>query len=243
MNQSFWIPFAASLLAAGTTTCGIYAIRRKEAWARRNMTYFMCFASGVLVSASLLHLVPEALGMSSTAGTYLLGGFLGLYLFNWFFTSHVCERGRLPEARIGWMALMGIGLHSLIDGCIYSIGFTVSSSTGFLAALGMVLHEFPEGIVTYLLLRRGEFAPRNALLAALVAAALTTPAGMLVSYPFVSQIRGAPLGNLLAFSAGALIYVGASHLLPETERDRKKHNLLSFFGGVVVTGAAKLVHV
>ena len=180
--------------------------------------------------------------MSGRAATYLLGGFLGFYSFNWFFTAPVCERGKLPEARIGWMALLGIGFHSLIDGCIYSISFTVSVSTGFLAAVGMVLHEFPEGIVTYLLLLRGGFAPRKALLAAFVAAALTTPAGMLMSYPFVSQIGGVPLGNLLAFSAGALIYVGASHLLPEMERDRKKYSLLAFIGGVVVTGAAKLLH-
>jgi zinc transporter ZupT len=242
MSQSFWTSFVASFLAAATTTCGIYAIRRREASARRNMTYFMSFAAGVLVSASLVHLVPESLSMSGQAATYLLGGFLGFYLFNWFFTAHVCERGKLPEARIGWMALFGIGFHSLIDGCIYSISFTVSVSTGFLAAVGMVLHEFPEGIVTYLLLLRGGFAQRKALLAAFVAAALTTPAGMLVSYPFVSQIRGAPLGNLLAFSAGALIYVGASHLLPETEHDRKKYDLLAFIGGVAVTGAAKLVH-
>jgi zinc transporter ZupT len=242
MSQNFWTSFVASSLAALTTTCGIYVIRRQEAWARRNMTYFMCFASGVLVSASLVHLIPEAVSMSGRAPTYLLSGFLAFYLFNWFFTAHVCERGKLPEARIGWIALFGIGFHSLIDGFIYSISFAVSVSTGFLATVGMVLHEFPEGIVTYLLLLRGGFAPRKAFLAAFVAAALTTPVGMLVSYPLVSHIRGEPLGNLLAFSAGALIYVGASHLLPETERDRNKYNFVAFMGGVIVTLSAKLLH-
>ena len=242
MSQNFWTSFIASSLAALTTTCGIYAIRQREAWARRNMTYFMCFAAGVLVSASLLHLIPEAVSMSGQAAICLLGGFLTFYLFNWFFTAYVCERGKLPEARSGLIALFGIGFHSLIDGFIYSISFTVSVSTGLLATAGMVLHEFPEGIVTYILLLRGGFAPRNAFLAAFLAAALTTPAGMLVSFPFVSHLRGVPLGNLLALSAGGLIYVGASHLLPEAERDRKKYNLLAFIGGVAVTGAAKLLH-
>jgi len=242
MNQGFWTSFIASTLAAATTTCGIYVIRRQEAWARRNMNYFICFAAGVLVSASLIHLIPESLAMSRQAPAYLLGGFLAFYLSNWFFTAHVCDRGRLPDARIGWIALFGIGFHSLIDGFIYSISFTVSVSTGLLATVGMVLHEFPEGIVTYLLLRRGGFKPQTALPAAFVAAALTTPAGMLLSFPFVSQLAGPPLGNLLALSAGALIYVGASHLLPEADRDRKRYNLLAFLGGVAITLVAKVLH-
>jgi zinc transporter ZupT len=41
--------------------------------------------------------------------------------------------------------MLGIGLHSFIDGFIYSITFSVSIFTGALAATGMVLHEFPEG--------------------------------------------------------------------------------------------------
>jgi zinc transporter ZupT len=41
------------------------------------------------------------------------------------------------------------------------ITFTVSIFTGMLAATGMVLHEFPEGIITYLLLLRGGFSEKN----------------------------------------------------------------------------------
>jgi zinc transporter ZupT len=43
--------------------------------------------------------------------------------------------------------MLGIGFHSFIDGFIYAITFTVSIFTGLLAATGMVLHEFPEGII------------------------------------------------------------------------------------------------
>jgi zinc transporter ZupT len=47
--------------------------------------------------------------------------------------------------------MLCIGFHSFIDGVIYSIAFTVSILTGFLATMGMIPHEFPEGIITYLL--------------------------------------------------------------------------------------------
>ncbi|MBN2034420.1 MAG: ZIP family metal transporter, partial [Deltaproteobacteria bacterium] len=130
--------------------------------------------------------------------------------------------------------MIGIGFHSFIDGFIYSITFTVSVLTGLLAATGMVLHEFPEGIITYLLLLRAGFTKRMSFFLALLAAALTTPVGMLVSYPYISQINEPFLGALLSFSAGALVYVGATHLLPQAEREQKKYSLLALSAGILV---------
>jgi len=101
-------------------------------------------------------------------------------------------------------------------------------------ALGMVLHEFPEGIVTYTLLIRGGFSQRRSFLLAFLAAALTTPAGTLVSYPFVSRIGPSSLGVLLALSAGALVYVGATHLLPQAEREPRRYSLVAMGAGVLV---------
>lgn len=130
--------------------------------------------------------------------------------------------------------MLGIGFHSFIDGFVYSVAFTVSILTGFLATLGMVLHEFPEGIITYLLLIRGGFAERRAMFLAFLAVALTTPLGMLVSYPLVSSIGRETLGALLALSAGALVYVGATHLLPRAEQERRRFSLVALAGGVLV---------
>jgi zinc transporter ZupT len=129
---------------------------------------------------------------------------------------------------------IGIGFHSLIDGFVYSITFTVSALTGFLATSGMVLHEFPEGIITYLLLLRGGFSERTAWILAFIAAALSTPVGMLVSYPFISEIDQSLLGALLALSAGALVYVGATHLLPKAQQEHKKYSFIALAGGVLV---------
>ena len=125
-------------------------------------------------------------------------------------------------------------LIALIDGSIYSITFTVSTFTGISTAIGMVLHEFPEGIVTYLLLIHGGFSDKKALALAFFAAALTTPLGMLFSYPFVRQIDASLLGALLSLSAGALIYVGATHLLPTAEKSPKKYSFVALIAGTMV---------
>ena len=235
MEDTFWTAFGASVLAALVTSIGIHVIRRFERWGREHTIYFVCFAAGVLISVSFLHIIPKAFSMNPNAPFYLLGGYLGLHLFNRFLNAFVCDKAD-PDTHygIGLVPMFGIGLHSFIDGFIYSITFTVSIFTGLLAAAGMVLHEFPEGIITYLLLIRGGFKEKTSLLLAFLAAALTTPLGMLVSYPLISRIDKSVLGALLAFSAGALVYVGATHLLPQAETEHKKYSLFALGAGIFV---------
>jgi len=117
---------------------------------------------------------------------------------------------------------------------IYSVTFNVSILTGALAAIGMVLHEFPEGIVTFVLLERAGFSQRKSALYAFLAAAVSTPLGTLVSYPFINNIQASTLGILLSISAGALVYVGASHLLPAVERENRKYSIFALAAGVLV---------
>lgn len=235
MENTFWTALATSSVAALVTSLGIYTIRRFADWGHRNTTYFMCFAAGVLISSSFLHIVPKSLSMNPQAPAWLLVGFFGMHLFNRFLTAFVCEKDPAKkEYAIGIVPMLGIGFHSFIDGFIYSIAFTVSILTGFLATLGMVLHEFPEGIITYLLLVRGSVGERRAMVLAFLAAAATTPLGMLVSYPFISAIDRQTLGALLALSAGALIYVGATHLLPRAEQEHRKFSFVALAGGVLV---------
>lgn len=235
MEHTFWTAFLTSMLAASVTTLGIYTIRRYADWGNRNTAYFMCFAAGVLISASFLHIIPKSIAMNEQAPVWLLVGFMGLHLFNRFITAFVCERDPdKKDVALGLIPMLGIGFHSLIDGFIYSIAFKVSVLTGFLATMGMVLHEFPEGIITYVLLRRSGVSDTKSMWFAFLATALTTPLGMLVSFPLISQFNQENLGILLAFSAGALVYVGATHLLPKAEQERRRFSLVALGGGVLV---------
>jgi zinc transporter ZupT len=234
MGSPFWNAFGASSLAAAVTTIGIVVIHKFEHWGRNNTIYFICFAAGVLISVSFLHIVPKAISMNSRAPFYLFAGYLSLHLFNRFVNAFVCDKTADEQYGFGLVPMLGIGFHSFIDGFIYSITFTVSIFTGLLAAAGMVLHEFPEGIITYLLLIRAGFTVRTSMLLAFFGAALTTPLGMLASYSFISEIDRPFLGTLLAFSAGALIYVGATHLLPQAEKEPRKFSLFAMGAGILV---------
>lgn len=233
LTSNFLAVFAASMVACLVTTVGIYIIRKYADWANRNVAYFICFAAGVLISVSFIHIIPKSFGMSENAPTFLLVGFLALYITNRFVSMFVCHD---PDrtAVLGIIPIIGIGLHSFIDGMIYSVTFNVSIFTGILSAIGMVLHEFPEGVVTFILLERAGFSQKKSALWAFLSAALTTPLGTLVSFPFINKIGRPMLGVLLAASAGALTYVGASHLLPAVEKENKKFSLLALGAGVLV---------
>jgi zinc and cadmium transporter len=224
----------ASFLACGVTTIGIYVISKYEQWGRAHSVYFMSFAAGVLISVSFMHIIPKSFEMNSTAPVFLLVGFLVIYLSNRFLNLYICHKYECADYAVGVIPMLGIGFHSFIDGVIYSVAFNVSIFTGVLAAIGMILHEFPEGIVTFVLLQRGGFSRRTSAVYAFLAAAISTPLGTLVSYSFVNNIRQSTLGILLAISAGALVYVGASHLLPAVEKENQRYSILALAAGVLV---------
>jgi len=113
----------------------------------------------VLISVSFVHIIPKSFQMNSTAPAFLVGGFLAIHLSNRFLNAYICNEYECVDYAVGVIPMLGIGLHSFIDGVIYSVTFNVSIFTGMLAAIGMILHEFPEGIVTFVLLGRGGGQP------------------------------------------------------------------------------------
>ncbi len=226
--------FIASVLACLVTVAGIYVINHYAAWGNRNVAHFMSFAAGVLITVSLMHILPEAYKMNNKAPVFVLIGFMSLYVSNRILDKYRFHDRQVAHPSLGLIPMIGIGIHSLLDGVIYSVTFNVSIFTGMLAAIGMVLHEFPEGIITFLLLERAGFSRKKAVTWSLIAAAFSTPLGTLISFPFIHTISRTVLGLLLAFSAGALLYVGATHLLPAVENEEKKYTLFSLFGGIVV---------
>ncbi len=233
-TNTFTLVLLASSLACAITTVGIYVINKYAQWGNRNIAYFMSFAAGVLISVSIMHIMPEANTMHNQSPVFILIGFMSMYIINRFLNVYVCDKRECTDVTLGIIPLIGIGLHSFIDGVIYSVTFNVSIFTGSLAAIGMVLHEFPEGIVTFLLLEHAGFSHKKAVLGSFLFAAISTPIGTLVSFPFINKIDREILGLMLAVSAGMLLYVGATHLLPAVEKENKKYTLISLLAGILV---------
>ncbi len=224
-NTFLWIA-AFAVLAAIVNGIGILAIYKNKKWAEKLKTYLMCFAAGVLISTPLILVLPKAIEKNFYAGFIALLGFLFMFFSNRI-VKHFTKKENLS---FGIVAAEGIGIHSFIDGVIYTITFNVSILTGVLAASGLVIHEFAEGVITYLLLIKSGVKKKLAILYAFLVAALTTPIGAFVAYPFIREVADSNLGLMLGFTAGVLIYLSASHLLPKARK--QGHSIIAFLAGV-----------
>lgn len=228
-----WLPLAVSLVAAAVTVAGILAVRMREHWVQEHRAMLTAFAAGILLAIAFLHLIPDAFednGGQAAAG--LAAGFLVLYLIGRLVVLATGNSNGRAHS-LGLVALTAIGFHSFVDGVLFSIGFSIDTTTGFLIAPGIILHEFVEGIVVYKLLLFGGFRRQRALALAILAAAVTTPLGVLVSWPLVAEIQPGDSALLLAGAAGSLIYVGGSHLLPQSE-EQKGHQTAGFLAGAAI---------
>jgi len=105
---------------------------------------------------------------------------------------------------------------------------------GFISGLGLVIHEFAEGVIIFSVLIKGGVAKKRAALYALFISALTTPLGAFIAYPLVSRLSDSVLGLTLGFTVGVLIYISAAHLLPEAREHEKVHSFWAFLAGVVL---------
>lgn len=226
-----------SFIACISTSIGIFIIWKYKEWGQRNVVYFMSFAAGLLITVSLLHIIPESYELNTSAPLFVLLGFFSLHAYDRFLDDHGSfnqEKGFNQYHSLGIISAWGIGLHSFVDGIVYMVTFNVSMFTGVVTSTAMVFHEIPEGIITYLLLKKAGFSEKRSLIFSFLAAAISTPLGAILAFPFVYNLGDAQLGILLALSAGVLLYVGASRLLPESEVGTSKYNLVTLGVGILL---------
>ncbi|MBD3247465.1 zinc/iron permease [Candidatus Pacearchaeota archaeon] len=222
-----------SIGAAIINGLGIFAIFKNKKWAEKSKNYLMCFAAGVLISVPLMFALPNALEKTPYAGAAALVGFL----FMFFSNQVIRARTKKKSLAFGITAAEGIGIHSFVDGVVYSVMFSASVFIGFLAGIGLVVHEFAEGVIAFSLLIKSNVQKKKAAFYAFLIASLTTPIGAFVAYPFIRKLSGSNLGLALGFVTGVLIYLSASHLLPEAQRQtrkNKKHSVIAFLIGVLL---------
>ena len=221
---------------------------RREAWARQSSIYFISFASGALLAAALLDLLPESLELNEHAVIYVLLSFLAFYILEQNVVVHAghedpaCSEDSEMHHRhtLGVISFLGIGFHSLLDGVIIGAGFADSAGTGIIATAGVIMHEFPEGLsMMAILLHAG--LTRSRAVAYSVVVALATPVGALVSHVALQGIRADVLGGLLGIAAGSFLYIAASDLIPETHRQSNRYNVPLVIAGMAILFVLKMV--
>lgn len=236
-----------ALVAGAAGLVGVWLMYRHEPWARRHTGELITFASGLLVSGSLLHLLERGGEMAGpqVAMGWALAAFVVLYVAENHFLPHPHARerdvddatdaphdhGRSGRTGVEAAAILGLALHSLLDGVAVGAGFSASFLTGGVIVSLVVSHKLPVGIASMGVLYHGGLARERALRYS-AAVALVTPLAVIVSYAFLRGASNALVGALVAAAGGSFLYVGAADLLPEGQASGLRRNTLVFLLGV-----------
>ena len=198
----------------------------------RFLRYFVALGAGFLMSTALLEMAPESMKLSPRLGPVLImAGYCAIHLLEHTINAHFhygeeTHKGEFISPHKGISVLAGLSVHALFDGVAIGSGFAVSSWLGWLIFIAIVLHKAPEGFtMASVMLASGR--SRTSALWSAIALAGATLAGVLV-IELVPQ--WVPVG--LPISAGVALYVGATDLVPEVNREPGIRMALVFFAGV-----------
>ena len=215
-------PIATSLLlgltaAAANVFGGTIIVQHN--WERRYLKYFIALGAGFMLATALVEVVPASLALRGRDAAFLvLAGYLIIHFFEHTLSPHFhfgeeVHHDQFMHAHKRYSVLLGLVIHTFFDGIAITSGFLVSSWLGWIIFLAVFLHKVPEGFtVASIMLASGSSRAIAWWASALLGAA--TMAGVFVMAVFRHQVNsGLPL------AAGVTIYVAASDLIPEVNRE------------------------
>ena len=219
---------AYALIAAAANVAGAAAVTSRQRWSMPALETLIALSAGFLVSVAVLDLIPEALAQHGRSGALvILLGYLLVHLTQHTFAKHFHfgEEVHRVTKIVSTSALVGLLLHTFVDGVAIASSFGASTALGILVFVAILLHKFPEGLaISSLFLAAG--STRRRALAAGTALGVSTVVGAVIT-EYVQTL--AKYG--LALAAGVALYVGASNLVPEFQRSTGWRLPISFFLG------------
>jgi zinc and cadmium transporter len=219
------------LTAAAADSFGGAIIVQKQ-WERNYLKYFVALGAGFMLATALVEMVPESVRLTGLRANFIvLIGYLIVHFFEHTVTPHFhfgeeTHADEFVERRTGYSVLFGLLIHTFFDGIAIASGFLVSQRLGWVIFIAIFLHKIPEGFtVASVMLASGRSRAvawgSSAMLGAATVAGVLTMSAL---QHFLSV--GLPL------SAGVTIYVAASDLMPEVNKEPGVKMALIVFLGV-----------
>lgn len=254
IGQGLLIPFLGTVLGAGCVF-----ILRQELRASVQKA-LLGFAAGIMIAASVWSLLIPSMdacsGWGSLAFLPALTGFWAGTLFLLLLDHvipHLHIHGEEPEGlhrdlSKKMMLILAVTLHNIPEGMAVGVvlagwlsGQTeITGSAALILSVGIAIQNFPEGAIISMPLRAAGMSRVRAFLAG-AASGIVEPLGGLLTVAaaqFVTPI----LPYLLAFAAGAMVYVVVEELLPEMAEGKHSHvGVFSFAAGFTLMMALDVV--
>jgi zinc and cadmium transporter len=232
-DETIRIGLAAGLglvAAAGNLIGGYFVVRRD--WPRQFLGYFLALGAGYMLAVAFVDVIPESVRIcGQSAFLFVLIGYFIVHLFEHTLAQHFhfgeethVEQMRHHHART--TVLFGLAIHTFFDGVAIAAGFLVSTWLGAVIFVAVFLHKLPEGFtVASVVLASGQ--GRGSAIWAAGALGAATLLGVLLT-----SVLRAELKYALPLSGGVTVYVAATDLLPEVNREPNWRMALLVFAGV-----------
>lgn len=222
----------------GTGAGGLFSIFVKKPTPRFTGT-ILAFAAGIMLSIVFLELIEESIDYSGY-GAAIIGLALGMvvfYLLDHFLPHHhtvTAEDAHLGGyLKKGTLLALGIGLHNFPEGLAIGVGFIGSTELGISLAILIGLHNIPEGMAVAAPLKQGGYSYLRVL-------AITALAGVPMG---IGAFIGAAIGSVselilgisLGFAGGAMLYIVCDELIPDAYKSAGAHlSILGIFLGTIL---------
>ncbi|HXR18968.1 MAG TPA: ZIP family metal transporter [Steroidobacteraceae bacterium] len=225
-----WIVLATFLGGALSAALASVFLLLSEARRTRLLPHLISFATGAMLAAALVGLLPEAIASVGpqriqAIGAAVLAG-IGLFfvlekLVLWRHChAQSCESHSPHETQrdraAGWIVLFGDGVHNAFDGVLIAAAFLTDVKLGVVTALAITAHEIPQELGDLAVLLHAGMSPVRALWFN-AASSLTSILGGLLGYFALRRTLDA-LPYAISVAAASLIYVAVADLIPSLHR-------------------------
>jgi len=196
----------------------------------RVLPHLVSFATGALLGAAFLGLVPHALEQAGDAGAHRVGlalllGILTFFLLEKFVLWRHCHDDPCEmhapshaarDAASARLILAGDALHNVLDGVLVAAAFMTNVHLGVVTAVAVFAHELPQEVGDLAILLHGGLTRGQALTYNLLVSLTSVLGGVLAYFSLRSTLDVLPLA--LAFAASSFIYVAVADLIPGLHR-------------------------
>lgn len=230
MNSLVWIVVLTGLSGLLSALAASFFLLLGEARRTSVLPHLVSFATGALLGAAFLGLLPHAVesigaGGAHHVGLALLLGILTFFLLEKFVLWRHCHDDPCEmhspshaarDAASARMILAGDSFHNVLDGVLVAAAFMTDPKLGIVTALAVCAHEIPQEVGDVAILLHGGYTRRRALALNLLTS-LTSIVGGIVAY-FALSTALHLLPYALAFAAASFIYVAVADLIPGLHR-------------------------
>ena len=229
VSAGLLIPFAGSVLGS------LVVFFLRNSFSQKMQQSLNGFASGVMIAASVWSLLIPALQMTAesplpwlpAAAGFLAGVFFLLLLDKIIPHFHAAAaRSEGPDAHIkkATMLFLAVTIHNIPEGMAVGAAFAAVISAGesiplfsaLVLSCGIAIQNFPEGAVVAAPLKEFGFSKTKAFLFGVFSGAVEPAAALLTI--FLAPVFLPLIPALLAFAAGAMIYVVIEDLIPDSQQ-------------------------